>query len=195
MRRELESTLAAPPRLSITSSPRGATVKVDGEAVGKTPLEITTVPGTHRVEISRPGFVSERREVELVDGVRRELEFPLRPQPKADDPAGDERKAKVFIGTGAGLLVAGIGGVAAGGVLLAIDDEPIESQCTGGDVDELGRCRWLHDTFAGGVAAVAVGGAGVVAGAVLLGIGIKRRRASRVAVFPTGYGLAMRGRF
>jgi hypothetical protein len=52
-----------------------ADVLVDGERVGKTPLEttVTTTPGKHVVEVRRAGYTSASREITLGDGARGEV--------------------------------------------------------------------------------------------------------------------------
>jgi hypothetical protein len=52
-----------------------ADVFVDGERVGKTPLEasVTVSPGKHQVEVRRAGYASAAREITLGDGARAEL--------------------------------------------------------------------------------------------------------------------------
>jgi hypothetical protein len=52
-----------------------ADVYVDGERVGKTPLEatITVTPGDHRLEVRRVGYVSAVRSVTLQDGAQADL--------------------------------------------------------------------------------------------------------------------------
>jgi formylglycine-generating enzyme required for sulfatase activity len=46
--------------VTIGSVPKGATVRVDGKPVGKTPLELDLFPGTHKVEISANRFKTWR---------------------------------------------------------------------------------------------------------------------------------------
>jgi tetratricopeptide (TPR) repeat protein len=59
----------------------GASVALDGEEVGTTPLEgpITALVGTHRVELSRLGYQREEREVEVALGQETSLTLRLRP--------------------------------------------------------------------------------------------------------------------
>lgn len=60
----------------------GATVTIDGEVAGETPLNdpIVTPPGHHVVEVTRPGYEPARTEIELEDrGVAR-VDLQLTPQ-------------------------------------------------------------------------------------------------------------------
>ena len=52
-----------------------ADVLVDGERVGKTPLEatITVAPGAHQVEVRRQGYASATRAITLQDGARADV--------------------------------------------------------------------------------------------------------------------------
>ena len=74
----------------------------------------------------------------------------------------------------------------AGVALVVVHDRPILSDCSGENVDALGRCRFLRDTRAGGIALLVAGGVLVAGGAVALALGTKRRRSSRLALGPGG---------
>ena len=52
-----------------------ADVFVDGDRIGKTPLEstITVAPGTHKVEVRRAGYTPAERSITLQDGSRAEV--------------------------------------------------------------------------------------------------------------------------
>lgn len=62
-----KTTATAPAgRLSVKSTPSGASVMIDGRPAGKTPLNLTDLSlATHAVSVSRPGFVTETRRVAL----------------------------------------------------------------------------------------------------------------------------------
>jgi hypothetical protein len=61
--------------IALRSRVPAADVLVDGERVGKTPLEttVTTTPGKHLVEVRRAGYTSASHEITLGDGARGEL--------------------------------------------------------------------------------------------------------------------------
>jgi hypothetical protein len=63
----------------------GADVFIDGERVGKTPLEasVTTTPGTHRIDVRRPGYMPAAHEITLGDGARGELSLDPTVDPSA----------------------------------------------------------------------------------------------------------------
>lgn len=199
MRRDVEATLVLPPVLYVTSTPTGATVSVDGERVGVTTLEMTAVAGRHRVEIAAPGHVTEALDVELVGGVRRELAVPLRPEPPEpvamSSAHNDRGMPGKLLGLGIGSIVAGAGAVAGGAVLVVLDDQPIDRDCDGSNVDALGRCRYLHDTIGGGIGLVVGGGALLVAGVVVTALVAKSRRRVTLGPAPGLRGIALSGRF
>lgn len=82
---ELESQPPPPGSAAITSEPLGATVLVDGEPRGVTPLELPELtPGAHMLDLSLEGFVSEQRVLTIETGARRELAVQLsRGEPRA----------------------------------------------------------------------------------------------------------------
>jgi hypothetical protein len=61
--------------IALHSSVPAADVFVDGERVGKTPLEstVTVAPGTHQVEVRRAGYTPASRSIALQDGARGEV--------------------------------------------------------------------------------------------------------------------------
>jgi hypothetical protein len=61
--------------IALKSRVPGADVLVDGEHVGKTPLEatITVPPGTHKVQVRRAGYLPAEREVSLTDGSQTDI--------------------------------------------------------------------------------------------------------------------------
>jgi hypothetical protein len=65
--------------LSLRSATFGAEVRVDGQAVGKTPLptSITLPSGRHVIELRRPGYVAGRREIDLGEGATGDVALDL----------------------------------------------------------------------------------------------------------------------
>ena len=72
-------------QLSVSSSPAGADVLVNGERVGQTPLpaSVAVVPGSVRIELLRAGYRRAERTLVLGDGARSELAFTLEEDPSA----------------------------------------------------------------------------------------------------------------
>lgn len=56
-------------QLSVDSTPEGAQVQVDGQAAGVTPFKLASLmPGQHTVTVSKPGFVTDTRTVNVGSG-------------------------------------------------------------------------------------------------------------------------------
>ncbi|MDX2023920.1 MAG: serine/threonine-protein kinase [Deltaproteobacteria bacterium] len=73
---EVKATAQKPPEdsqargeLTIITTPRGATIWVDGQEKGKTPLTVQTAPGAHRVVIVKPGFKMLREVTDTAEGL------------------------------------------------------------------------------------------------------------------------------
>ena len=71
---ELIELEPADARLTVVSQPGGAGVLLDGQYVGRTPLELSLEGGrTHRIQLSRSGFQDASRSVTLASGETRTL--------------------------------------------------------------------------------------------------------------------------
>ncbi len=56
-------------RLSVTSEPKGATVRVDGKSIGVAPIATATIPsGRHEVRIEKRGFAPSVQRIEAAPG-------------------------------------------------------------------------------------------------------------------------------
>ena len=80
--------------LSLRSATLGASVRIDGQAAGTTPLStsITLPPGRHVVELARAGYQPGRRELELGPGAMGEVTLDL-----AVDPAELGREGATLV--------------------------------------------------------------------------------------------------
>jgi hypothetical protein len=90
-RAEIEQKLAelraTPSTLALNTKPVGARVKLDGQDTGKvTPVELSTTPGSHTVEVALDGYLPLSETVELQIGGRHELQIALQPAPVAPPP-------------------------------------------------------------------------------------------------------------
>ncbi|MCH9682168.1 MAG: PEGA domain-containing protein, partial [Deltaproteobacteria bacterium] len=160
--------------LSFSSVPSGARLRVDGEDVGTAPLSIPIEPGLHRVEASLPGHVEDVVEVEVVEGVGREVQLTLAPVPAAQEPdRADAGPGRPLLIGGAVLTGVGVVALAAGGTLVGVHDRPYRADC---EADAEGDCRFVYDTRAGGVAGLAVGAVSIAAGVALMVVGRRRGR-------------------
>lgn len=79
VRFDLVPTDARLAHLTVRTKLPGASVVVDGETVGTTPLasSITLLPGSRRIELRRPGYVAGRNDLTLGDGATAEVSFDL----------------------------------------------------------------------------------------------------------------------
>lgn len=64
----LASGVAAQSRLAIETEPAGATIVIDGERIGASPLEVELAPGTHRVRAWKQGFDAREQDVRVASG-------------------------------------------------------------------------------------------------------------------------------
>lgn len=76
-------TPGAPTTLRVTSTPSGATVLVDGEPRGTSPVSVPIEPGAYAVEVRKPGYDTWTGRARVVAGQTRALEAALRPSPVA----------------------------------------------------------------------------------------------------------------
>ena len=68
-------------RLEVASNPSEATVNVDGEFRGRTPLSIRLSPGrTHRLALTKPGYETATQELSVAADSGRRLQIDLTPQ-------------------------------------------------------------------------------------------------------------------
>lgn len=97
--------VAPPPlvvtRLGIVASPAGATVLVDGERRGVTPIDLDVDAGTHRVVVSAPKHETRAVTVTLSRGETRRIDLQLR----EESPPVTSRW---WFWTGVGVVAAGI---------------------------------------------------------------------------------------
>lgn len=76
--------------LQVTANVEGAKVEVDGDVVGRTPVERVEVgPGEHRVRVTREGYAPWSTIVELDEGARVQIRAPLQ-----EDGGGDGVRAE-----------------------------------------------------------------------------------------------------
>ncbi|MCP4809560.1 MAG: PEGA domain-containing protein [Proteobacteria bacterium] len=96
--------LSSEGRFSITSRPEGATIYLDGEMVGVTPLELEDIPpGEHRVGIVHPDHALLVRTVETWNGEKGEVSAKLK-----------DEGAKLIVKTGSASATVTLDGVPIG---------------------------------------------------------------------------------
>jgi hypothetical protein len=69
-------------KLTLKSVPSKASVRIDGKAVGQTPLLLTLAPGNYKIEMTGPRMEVGIKQVELRPQEARELELPLSAAPQ-----------------------------------------------------------------------------------------------------------------
>ena len=80
-------------QLMIDSLPQGAQIQVDGQAAGVTPFNLARVmPGQHTVTVSKPGFVTDTRTIDVGSGSKSVMSVQLAPLSASvslhSDPSG-----------------------------------------------------------------------------------------------------------
>lgn len=122
-----ESNAAVNAVLSIASDPAGASVYVDGQFVGETPLNLDRLAaGDHRLRVVKTGFLENGRIVSVTAGKTNAVQVKLTPNTNAT-------AAQVISGTGGGggsrkwlwIGLAGGGAAAAAAFLLTRNKPPI----------------------------------------------------------------------
>ena len=166
LRQRLESHELAPAMLSVSSSPNGASVRVDGGRVGVTPFEGEVSPGAHRLEIAHAGYFAQQPSITAARGVHERLHVSLDRTPR--------RPAREVIG--AVSLALGVAALAGGITMLALDGHEIGRRCDASQLDDDGDCRWVHQTKAGGTVLTVAGTALATTGATLLIVEHRWRR-------------------
>lgn len=180
-------------QLSVLSMPDGATVLVDGRAIGVTPFTGDLPPGPHLVQLNREGYRDARSEVVLAPSTPSELNVTLEPrlQSKAtrtqhepdrvngeDRPFGRRFGALPWVIAGTG--VAGLGGAV--GFELARRSE--EKAARGAD-SQLEYKKHLDDSLTQQTRArvlVGVGAGLLVTGSVMLLFNDRDQGQTRVAL-------------
>jgi len=173
---------AGPPMLVLDTSPSGAIVFVDGEAVGTTPIERPVLEGSHRVRVSLNGYVGEERELNFVNGARQEVSFQLK-----RTPGNPKTRALGAAGLAGGLALLG-----AGVALVILDDRDYKANCSGANVDADMDCKFVFNTGPLGAAMLGVGAVLGTLGAVALyrNRGRKAEGKPSARLLPRGFGFA-----
>jgi hypothetical protein len=100
--------------LTIATTPAGASVRIDGKAAGRAPLERKAKAGTHRIEVAAPGRIPYAASITVAEERDTSLAIQLSPERTRSNRA-------VFWGLMGSAGVAGAAGAVYG--LLALSDE------------------------------------------------------------------------
>lgn len=158
-------------QLSVTSSPRGALVRLDGRLLGRTPLSQEAFVGARRLGLERSGYRTETVDMVVEPGQTATVDQVLQRdgQVTPEGPvAGSARRPLWRIITGAGLIGAGVLLVGLGGSALSVHgscQDPMGDPAT---------CSPYYQTTGVGAGLLAGGGALALAGAVLIALPPRR---------------------
>jgi hypothetical protein len=156
LRTRLEALTKTPARFVIRSRPAGVAVRLDGDAVGRTPLDREIPGGQHKLELAAEGYDRLERTVTVVSGVDETLDLELVPLPTKFP----------FRQAGWAAVAAGALAVVAGIWAVAVDGNEIA--CSDAQRDPFGHCPNVRNTRVLGAALVGVGGVlGTLGGAWL----------------------------
>lgn len=154
-------------RFAIRTEPEGALVKIDGERVGKTPLELDVEPGLRDVEITLRNHNDVVETIRAPRGNSKLLSYTL--------IENNEKQTRSLRITGWTFSMLGIGLLGAGIPLLALEERPVKNQCSGSDMDFNGRCRYRYDTLLPGALLTGFGIASLLTGITTGVIAASRR--------------------
>ncbi|MCA9635650.1 MAG: PEGA domain-containing protein, partial [Myxococcales bacterium] len=197
LRAKIDAMGSGPAILALESKPSGATVSIDGEIVGSTPLERSVIAGAHVVRLTLDGYAPEEREVTFVAGVTETISFEL------SRAAGNAKTRLIGIAS----LATGIAFLGGGIAMLVMDDVMTRStevpripdwKCVGGKdavKDADGDCEKYYNFSLGGGILVGAGAALTTAGAMIIHRhrGTKQTLEARAGIGP--FGLSLSGRF
>jgi TolB-like protein len=181
LRSRLEAVAKAPARFVIRSRPAGALVSMDGQPLGRTPLDREISGGAHTLQISADGYDVSERSLTVVSGVDETLDLELMPLP-SKFPFRKAGWAAVALGAAA--LAAGIDAE-------TLDGDEIA--CTAAEKDPWGHCPHLRNTRVLAAALVGLGVGSATLGGVWLYLG--QGRGPRTEGTPAAMAIGVSGRF
>ena len=183
LRQRLATRELAPAIVSVSSTPSGSTVWIDGKRVGTTPFVGEVKPGAHELRVARAGYFSAHTGMTASRGVAERKHTALEPMPR-------HRAREVIGATG---LAVGLAALAGGVTMLALDGTEIGRRCGDGARDVDGDCPYVHRTMAGGIALTATGAVLAATGVALLVVEGRRPRnvALRTQLSPQRIGLTL----
>ncbi len=125
----------------VESAPPGASVRIDGNAVGETPVEQALRAGRHEVEASLPGHAPVSQTVEVTRGVAQKVLLTFTPEvvpPQVVEAPPPPPPDRTWVWVASGVATAGavVGGTF--GVMLISD---LDRESSAGDLDTLNDAR------------------------------------------------------
>jgi hypothetical protein len=159
LRARLEALANSPPRFIIRSHPSGARISLDGEPLGRTPVDRELTPGVHKLELAADGYDNLERTVTAVNGVDETLDLDLVVLPTK----------LPMRAMGWTALIVGVAALAGGIWAESVDGSEIA--CAPEQKDDLGHCPNVRNTRVLGAILTGVGAASATLGGVWLYIG------------------------
>jgi hypothetical protein len=159
LRARLEALANTPPRFIIRSRPSGARISLDGEPLGRTPVDRELAAGVHKLELRADGYDDLERTVTAVSGVDETLDLDLVAMPT---------KLPLRAMGWAGVAV---GAAALAGAVWAISVDGDEIACAPDQHDDFGHCPTVRSTRVLGAILAGVGAASATLGGVWLYLG------------------------
>jgi hypothetical protein len=184
LRARLEALANTPPRFIIRSRPAGANLKIDGEAVGKTPVDRELSPGVHKLELAAEGYDPLERTVRAVNGVDETLDLDLVVLP-----------SKLPLRT-LGFSAVVVGAAAIAGAVWAESIDGEELACLPTERDPFGHCPRVRNTRVLGAVLAGAGAASMTLGGVWLYLsGFGSPRATEIGAPTTTASIGIQGHF
>jgi hypothetical protein len=175
--------------LRVEPTPGGARVSIDSVVVGQGAWEGRLRVGEHKVEVSADGFLPEIRTVKLERQKRQVVTIGLERDRSA---SGFRTMRGVAAGTAFGVGALGLGLGAVTGVLALVKSNDVKTRCvdTVCSLADQGNLDSVHTLGKLATAGFVIGGAGVVAGTIVL-VATRSGGASgaRQAAWSVGVGL------
>lgn len=183
LRARLEALANTPARFIIRSRPAGARIALDGEAIGRTPIDRELQPGVHKLELAADGYDPLDRTVTAVNGVDETLDLDLVVLP-----------SKLPL-RALGWTAVAVGVAALVGSVWAESIDGQELACAPGERDDFGHCPRVRSTRVLGAVLAGVGAASATLGGVWLYLGgLGAPRAAETSA-PQAASIGVTGRF
>jgi len=207
--------------LSVTSTPRGAEVLINGEPAGadgnaKTPYALYIKPGDYQVSVRHRGQLSEVRTLKARAGKTHPLTFKLTdaavdaqasaPAAEATAPQVSEavviqpqykpRPRTLRIALGWSTAGVGMASVTGGAILLGLAHaDKSAADASTNQVEAQGFIDDANAKLTPGWVLVGVGSAAVLAGVLWAYVNVKKEKAEQAWIAPSANGLVLGGRF
>jgi hypothetical protein len=179
LRARLEALANTPARFIIRSRPAGARLALDGEPMGRTPVDRELPAGVHKLELAAEGYDSLERTLTAVNGVDETLDVDLVVLP-----------SKLPL-RALGWTALAVGVAALVGSVWAESIDGQELACAPSERDHLGHCPRVRSTRVLGALLAGLGAASATIGGVWLYLGVlgSPRSAAEAAAQTAGVGV------